>query len=359
MQILQRYFWREMALNTAGVVGALAAILLIYDLGAVLGRAAQMQYPRTVVLRLFALGVAEHISILMPLGLLLGIVLALGRVYFDGEMVAAQACGFSRVRVYWPALGVAIPVALLSAWLNLQFAPLAASRRATLTAEAVRSGLAVPFEAGRFRPFDDGRTVVYAHSADANGALHEVFIKQTLQSGIAATVAQRAVREVASDGLSQTIRLLDGERLEGVPGSQQFRRLRFAELRIPLAAPEAAVRHEQLDEVPTARLWRSDAPNGAMRAARAELQWRLSLPLMVLVVTACAVPLSRLRPRQGRYAKVWMAVLLFAAYGNLATAARTWFEHEVTPPQLGLWWVHGLFILLALWLNFGRARMAR
>jgi len=336
-----------MAVNALGVIGALAAILLIYDMGAVLGRAAQMQYPRALVLRLFGLGVSEHVSILLPLGLSLGIVLALGRLYNENEMVAAQACGYGRARAYLPALWLAVPIVALSAWLNLQLAPWAASQRAALSAEAIRSGLAVPFEAGRFRTFDDGRTVVYARSAAASGELEHVFIKQTLANGIAATVARRAVREVAPDGLTQTIKLLDGERLEGVPGTQRFRRLRFAELRIPLAAPEMAARRAQVDERPTAQLLGS-----VERGERAELQWRLGLPLMAVVLTAIAVPLGRLRPRQGRYAHVWLAVLLFAAYGNLATAARTWYERGATPPQLGIWWIHALFIALAVWLTW-------
>src|SRR5664279_4714274 len=144
-----------MAMNALGVIAALAAILLIYDMGAVLGRAAQMQYPRGLVLRLFGLGVTEHVSILLPLGLLLGIVLALGRLYNENEMVAAQACGYGAARAYLPALWLALPVVALSAWLNLQLVPWAASQRAALSAEAIRSGLAIPFEAGRFRTFDD------------------------------------------------------------------------------------------------------------------------------------------------------------------------------------------------------------
>jgi lipopolysaccharide export system permease protein len=109
LQILQRYFFRELALNFLGVTGALLAILVIYQLGAVLERAAQYQYPRGVVLQLFALGAAENFTLLLPLGLMLGIVLALGRLYFESEMTAAQACGFGGLRAW-------LPVGLLGAW---------------------------------------------------------------------------------------------------------------------------------------------------------------------------------------------------------------------------------------------------
>ena len=71
MRILQRYILRELLGQFAGVTIALAAILLVYQIGQVLARAAQMQYPRGLVLELFALGAAENFAILLPLGLLL------------------------------------------------------------------------------------------------------------------------------------------------------------------------------------------------------------------------------------------------------------------------------------------------
>jgi lipopolysaccharide export system permease protein len=209
----------------------------------------------------------------------------------------------------------------------------------------MRAGLAVPIAAGRFRSFDGGRTVVYARGTDQTGQLEKVFIKQAAGSDVITTVAQRAHREVGPDGISQTIVLQDGERTEGVPGTQRYRFLRFVELRVPLTLPAPAVRVQRLDERATVRLVGSDD-----RRERAELQWRLGLPIMVLVAAACAMALGPLRPRQGRYQRVGMAVFIFAIYGNLATAARTWFEHGLTPAPLGLWWVHLPFIVLCLWL---------
>ena len=242
-----------------------------------------------------------------------------------------------------------VPVFVLGPWLILQFSPEAAARRAVLTAEAVRAGLAVPFEVGRFRSFDGGRTVVYARSADASGELQRVFIKQSQSESVVTTVAQRARPELGPDGLSQTIVLLDGERVEGVPGSRRYRILRFRELSVPLAAPMPEVRHERVDERPSAQLIGSSNLRD-----QAELQWRLGFPLMVLIAAACAMPLGRLRPRQGRYERVWRAVFIFVIYGQLAIAARTWFERGTTPAILGLWWVHALFLALALWLVWGQ-----
>jgi lipopolysaccharide export system permease protein len=69
-----------------------------------------------------------------------------------------------------------------------------------------------------------------------------------------------------------------------------------------------------------------------------------------LVLMVLAVPLSRLRPRQGRFARIGYAVLAYFLYSNLLAATRVWIEKGDPGGQLGLWWVHMLPLALAGWL---------
>jgi lipopolysaccharide export system permease protein len=69
---------------------------------------------------------------------------------------------------------------------------------------------------------------------------------------------------------------------------------------------------------------------------------------MCVVLTIVAVPLSRLRPRQGRYSRVWLAIVVYFAYSNLVSAGKVWLAHGKTPELLGLWWTHVAIALLAL-----------
>lgn len=342
MRILQRYIWRELALNFLGITTVLLAILLVYQGGAVLARAAELQYPAGLVLRLFALGAVQNVSLLLPFGLLLAVFLAFGRLYHDSEMVAAQACGLGARRTYVTVLAVAVPVAALVAWLSLAIAPWASLGETALRAAAVRSATSVPLQAGQFRSLGGGRAVVYARSARPDGELSDVFIKRTGRLGVETTVARRARYEVGPDGLAESIVLYDGQRYEGVPGSGRFQLVRFAEQRIPVQLPEAAAPARELEALPTRRLL--DSP---VAAERNELQHRLSWPLMALILSLCAVPLARLRPRQGRFARVGIAVLLFAVYANLLQVAVLWLDRGVVPARYGLWWVHGIFVAMA------------
>jgi lipopolysaccharide export system permease protein len=339
LRILQRYILREMTVNFLGVTVVLFAILFVNQVGTVLARAAQLQYQSGFVLELIGLGAAQNVAILLPIGLLLGIVLAFGRLYHDSEMAAAQACGVGVARVAVAVWLLALPVTALILLLNFELAPRAAAAEAAMREEALRASVTAPLAPGNFRSFAGGRIVVYARTADPNGELAGVFVKRSNGAIVETTVARRAHYAVSSDGQSETITLYDGQRLEGIPGSPRYRIMRFEEQLIPIRTPDSGRRAQRLDELSSTQLFASDNPR-----LRAELQWRMGLPIMTLVLTVMAVPLGRLRPRQGRYANVWIAVLIFALYSNLALAARTWLEHGKIPPGLGLWWVHGLFL---------------
>jgi lipopolysaccharide export system permease protein len=330
----------EMTVNFIGVTVVLFAILFVNQVGAVLARAAQLQYQSGFVFELIALGAAQNVAILLPIGLLLGIVLAFGRLYHDSEMAAAQACGVGVGRVAAAVWVLALPVTALIVLLNFELAPRAAAAEAAMRDEALRASVTAPLAPGQFRSFAGGRIIVYARAADAAGDLAGVFVKRSDGPNLEITVASRAHYSLSNDGQSETITLFDGERLQGVPGSTRYRIMRFDQQLIPIRTPDSTRRGQRLDEMSTAQLLGSGNPR-----LRAEMQWRLGLPIMTLVLTGLAVPLGRLRPRQGRYAHVWIAVLVFALYANLALAGRTWLERGKIAPELGLWWVHGLFLM--------------
>ena len=70
--------------------------------------------------------------------------------------------------------------------------------------------------------------------------------------------------------------------------------------------------------------------------------------MITLVLGLLAIPLARLRPRQGRYARVIWGVMLYAVYANLLISGRTLIEKGTVPEWLGLWWVHALVAVLGI-----------
>jgi lipopolysaccharide export system permease protein len=342
LRILDRYILREVVVSWLAVTGVLLAILLTNQVASVLARAADSQYPRGVVFELIMLACVQNLALIFPIGLLLGIVLALGRLYHDSEMTAAQACGAGSRPILVPVMGFTLVLGIVIASLSLQVSPAAAGRILDLRREALRAGQFSPITSGKFRMFGGGGTVVYAQGADKDGTLTRVFVERDRGKTLEIALAQRAKHDYSEDGNLQIITLYDGERFEGIPGERKFRMVRFAENTIPVRLPALSGGPIALEGLTTGKLLESND-----RAQRAELHFRMAFPIMALVLAIIAVPLARLRPRQGRYARVGFAVLIFFVYINLTIAGKMWISRGTTPEWLGLWWVHGFVALLA------------
>jgi lipopolysaccharide export system permease protein len=353
-RILDRYILREVVLTWLAVTGVLLIILLTNQLARVLQRAAENQYPQSVVFELIWLGALQNLTVLMPIGLLLGVVLAFGRLYHDSEMAAALACGVGRSTLYVPVMILTVIVTLLMAWLTLFVAPHAIARSLSLRNAALQAGQFAPIAPGRFRTFGGSDAVVYAEGAEPDGTLTNVFVERQRDGTVEVALAKRARHAVGRDGMTHTITLYDGQRFEGVPGSPRFRMMKFDENYIPVEVPKLSDAVTSLEAART-----TDLLDSKDREKRAELHWRVAVPVMCVVLTFLAVPLSRLRPREGRYARFLQAVLIYFVYSTILSAAKVWIARGTVPEQLGLWWVHIVVIAISLLYIFGPAMIAR
>jgi lipopolysaccharide export system permease protein len=342
--ILDRYLFREILQSFAAVTGILLLILMSGQLARVLGQAAQESFPAAVIGTLIGLATLQQLTVLVPIGLFLGIMLALGRLYHDSEMTAMAACGVGPPQIYRPVLMLALPVAVLLAWLSFQIVPTAARHAQQIRIEALRSAQFGALEPGRFRSFAGGDAVFYAERVDPDGLLHRVFVQRRVGERVEVAIAERAVQRGA--GLAeQEFVLYDGRRYEGVPGSKEWRIVEFREHGIAVRLPEVRAKKNKQDVKDTAVLRASTDPDD-----RAELAWRRAVPAMLITLALLAVPLARLRPRQGRFARIGVAVIAYFAYSNLLAAARVWIEKDEPIAAFGLWWVHLMPIALAAWL---------
>jgi len=350
---IQRYVLREIVQTWLAVTGVLVAILVSNQLSRVLGQAADNQYSRHVVFELIALGAVMNLSVIVPVGLLLAVVLTLGRMYHDSEMAALQACGFAPARLLPPLFCFAAVIAVGLGWLSFFQVPQADQQVQLIRQSAIKDAQFGQLDAGRFRSFSGGEAVFYAERIDREGILHNVFVRREAGTRIEVALAETATySKAAADGM-HFVTLFNGRRYEGVPGQSDFRVIEFQEHGIPISTPADVAGPQDPDTKPTRELWGTHAASDI-----AQLQSRASSPLMALVLTLIAVPLSRLRPRQGRYARIGFAIVVFFVYSNMLSAAKVWLEKGSLPPAIGVWWVHLAALALGLYLVFRQANRA-
>ncbi len=348
--IFTRYLYREILVSIVGLVVILLLIFLSNRFIRYLAEASMGNLPSEFIFKLLGLKLLIVLGVILPLGFFLAILLSFGRLYVDNEMTAMSACGvgtgFFLKRIFLLALLIALPVAVINLWL----APWAMSKQQALQMEAERLADIAGIAAGRFKEFNSGRGVFYVEDLSKDQkTMRTVFVAVDQPPKKNLVTAERAYQTFAPNG-DRVLVLEDGYRYQGVPGQPDLTVVRFARHSVRIHRPPLSPR-EHMKAVPTVQLWQSDQPRD-----RAELQLRLSAPLAVLLLAPLAVLMSHTTPRQGRYTKILLAILAYFLYGNMLEVAQKWVEREVVPLWIGVWWVHGVVLLIVGLLMFFHLR---
>ena len=340
-RILHRYILRETLQTWLVVTLVLLLILVTNQFAAVLGDAAASKLPKGAIIEVLGLTTAQYLTILVPVGFFLAVMLALARLYHDSEMAAMMACGIGPAGLYRSILPLGAVMAVAVGVLSLVVAPAAVRKVEIYAAQAKQEasiGLLVP---GRFISFAGGEAALYAEALTPDKHLRQVFVQRRNGDKVEVIVADEAWQEDAGDGV-RVLTFSQGRRYEGEPGDLRFRLVEFSEHGIPFEVPAAKLARLDPEARPSSQLLASSDP-----ADRAELHWRIGVPLTLLVLGVVAVPLARTEPLKGRFSGLAPAVLVYLIYANLLAAGRGWIERGQVPEAAGLWWVHGLFLAAA------------
>ena len=356
-RVFDRYLLKEVISGWLAVTLFLWLILVSNRLVRYLGDAVSGDIPGNVIFKLIGLKMVWYLVHVVPFALALGVVLALGRLYRDNEMTVMSACGVGPWRIYKPLLGFGFVLAIILAWLSLYISPQVQGMSFKLEKQAKQQADLTVLGAGRFNELQKGRLTFYAEGLSADKQhMENLFIVLRSKKGqdklpqlLTAKSAYRKIDDVTGDSF---LVLVDGYRYEGKPGEANYRIMKFGEYGVRVNLPGKLEVQEKQESTPTAALLNSADPGDI-----AELQWRLAMPVSVIVLLLLAVPLCKSSPRQGRYGRLVVAILLFVIYYNLLATAKYWVGEGSVPAVIGLWWVPVLPVLLTIIL-MGSERIA-
>lgn len=348
--IVFRYLSREVLVTMGAVSAVLLVIIMSGRFIKYLAQAASGQLDPSALFLIMGYRLPGFMQLILPLGLFLGILLSYGRLYLESEMTVLAATGMSQQRLLRITMAPALVVGLLVAWLSFSLAPLGATQFAMLINKQDALTEFDTLVPGRFQTLRDGSRVTYTEElSDDRIKLGGVFItekriagEKSKDHGITVLVAEKGHQEIKPDG-SRFLILENGYRYDGNPGEADYRAIKYDTYGALLPKPDISDEITDRDAIATSELIGNPTPR-----YKAELQWRISLPILVFIVTLMAVPLARVNPRQGRFLKLLPAILLYMAYLTILIAARGALERGKLPMSLGLWWVHGIFLAIGL-----------
>lgn len=360
MTIIGRYIGREMLLSMVAVLAVLLLVGISNQFVIYLADAAAGEISAGLVLKVVGMHMPYLIGVLLPLSFFLGVILSLSRLYADAEMPALFACGMrylTLVRVVlYPAAGLTVLALIINLWL----APHYLYEVAQLLAKAQTDLVARAIQPGRFQVSDDGQYVLYINKVSPGGEeAFDVFIAeqapQDARFHLGVIASSSGYHWVDDATESEYIVLRDGHRYQGLPGQGNYQLMTFKEygLRVLSRSPKLSIKERAM---PSSALLTSHD-----RDEQAELQWRICLSLSTLILGLWAVVLAKVRPRQGKYAKAFPAIIVAILYINGLLFARSLYEDSTLPIWIGMYWVPvlGLLGVAAIFWWQSRWRMVR
>ncbi len=342
LTIIDKYIVRELLTAFLSVIFVLLLIVLSTEVVHLLKWVVEGIIPISVFLPYLINSFFEFSVILIPLSLLMGILLAFGRLYHDSEMAAIMSAGIGPMQWYRPLMLIAIPVTLLLLVLLMFVQPIIAHQRALIKAE-VRSQVEVDtLMVGQFNRANKGGAILFLESEDKKShQIENVFFQQHRENTNYVDLATSTSSYYDEDG-QRYMMMHDGMHYIGNAGEANFKIIKYKDYGIYISKKQVKARLSEKTKS-ISELWSSTKP-----VDQAELQWRITIPLATIIVAFMALPLSRTDPRSGRYAKLAVALILYLVYSNLLGVGKTWIVQEKVPVWIGTWWVHLIAIIVTL-----------
>jgi len=363
--ILWRYILRDTLIHTALGLAAITLLLLAGNALRLLEDLVETGVALSGLGALLWAIVPSYFSYAIPTALVFGVLITLGRMSSDGEVIAMRASGISLQRTLPPVLALGGLAALIAGWLSAEVEPRSAYQLKQIARELGKSGRLL--QPGEFTTAGDYVLWARARGPDScpmNGVILADFSDAERPLYVSAACGKL---EDAGDWLGMHFGLDDGSIHFSQARGERYRRIRFAQMNLAFDVRELIARRTRPDYYTTPELVELErrigegqpTPLGSsprhLRELWIELHRRVAFPIASVVLAIVAVPLGVRPLRTGRSAGALTAIGVVGAYWILTSAGQLAAESGWASPLIGVWLPN--LIVLALGLSLVRRSM--
>jgi LPS export ABC transporter permease LptF/LPS export ABC transporter permease LptG len=355
MRILTRYILREVTAHALIGVAVFTFVLFTRDLGQILELVVRNSAPLPSVAQVFFFIIPVTLTISIPAGVLVGILIGLSRLAADSEITAMRASGIG----IWSFLRI-VSIFAVAAWIlalfnGLYIAPQSQAAMVHLQDRLKSSQASFEVQPRVFYEGFPGLVLYVQNVKEAQGAAiwKGVFIADTsTPSSPRITLAQQGI--LVSEGPETLhLHLTDGETHEIDPKvADHYQISTFQETDIPIPVPQADSTKEQeptpVSQMGTLELWRQAKHQKDPALARwdlIEFHRRFALPTACLVLALVGIPLGLSSKKGGKSTGFVLTILLVFAYYSASLVGVSLARQGKLSPGFGVWLADIVFFL--------------
>ena len=344
LSIIDQYLLRKLLFNLLAVVSDLWLIFVATRLARYLSQIAIGSISGKDLYTLVAYSSLGALSLLLPISAFFAVMLTLGQMRSDNELTAITTCGISSNQIMKNVGIFSSVIALIIAILSLLIVPSILQKRYKLEKQLELTTGITSLVVGYFKSANDGSWTMYSTNlSENNKGIEDVFIKINHGRLISIFKAEQGHFEIDINTGNKYLILEDGFHYRGKAGALNFNITKYAAHSILIKTNRQKKAYEKYKTLTTAKLW-----HRGNHKDLAELQWRISLAIMTVILCLTAISLANSSSKKGRYDGFFPAILMYIIYSNLLGITKAWVAKGVVVPWFGAIWVHILMASILL-----------
>ena len=349
LKLFKKSLSQELIATAGAGLLILIGVIIAQRAGFLVQQAAKGWIPNDAIMTLLGFSVVKFLPMILSLTIFLSVLLTLSRWHRDSEMVIWFSAGLGVVKWIRPILSFAIPVVLVITLLSFFVMPWATQKVEDYRIQLKSRDELSAITPGVFKESSNGERVYFVEGFDELGnVVKNVFVQSTQHQKTGVIIASQGSRFKAENG-DNFLLLEKGRRYQSKPNSAEVSATEFERYAVRVETKEVARKPNSTNAVSTDSLLKSNNLSD-----KAELQWRLAIPISAIVLVLLAIPLSFVDPRAGRSLNFIFALLIYFIYSNMLSIFEGWVAQGKINPSIGLWPVHLIFALLAYYLFYRR-----
>ena len=343
--IFHRAFIKEVLQTCSAVTAILFSIFLVTRLVGFLRDAAEGDIPINSVFLLLALKMITYLDILIPLVLYISTLMVMGRWIRDNELTVISACGIGMAQFVKPAMVLFAIVGSIVALFALYLSPLSAEVGRGLEYEFRTRTDATGITPGVFTETRGGKGVYFVEDYDdESDTFRGIFVYNSgADEGL--VVANSGYKTVDIKTNDDFLVLKNGTQYRGSAGSDEYVVMEFETYAVRLRQRAKNNFVLPVKARPTLSLLNEDN-----HTAIGELHWRISKVIILPILMIFALSFSSITYRNARFPGMLSALLIYFTYSNVLGLGVAMIRRSTINPHIGLWVIHLLFALLAIYM---------
>ena len=349
--LISKYLIRNLIIFFSGITFIIALIVFGNQFVLTVQESVQHGIPIQELMSLVGFNMLRDIPIILSLSLFLSIIVSISQLYKNSEAVVMNSIGIGD-KSFISSIQPIIVFSFIIVFILSIFAVPWAKQQKNIAEDKTLNASEFSFiTEGKFETFKNGDIVFYASESENIDAaneqnMEEIFIYAIDNENPIIVLASEATKYEDNISKSIYLRLKDGVRYQGLPGSNNINILDFElyDLEIVSGDVQKSISDfSEIEEKSTFELIKGGGP-----LANAEVQWRFSQPISILILSVLGVYLGRSSPRTGKGINILIGLVFFMFYNNGLLIAKTSIENNELNPFIGLWSIHILLVILLI-----------